>query len=391
MLEERILKQYREELIKIRRHFHRYPELANEEFETAKYIADYLSGCGLEIKNGLANTGLVGILKGSAGPSIAIRTEMDALPIHEENDVEYRSSRANIMHACGHDGHMAVALLTAKLLSGKKDRLKGNVIFIFQPAEENLPEGGAKRMLEEAPDIFDGLKAIFGFHFWPFYKSGTVAVSKSDMMAAGDVFEVVFKGVGAHGANPHQSSDVLMMTSDAILSLTSIISRNIKPGTLATLSVGVVKGGESPNVLPAASLIKGTTRYVDAAFQKNFPEKIHRVLDGVCKAYDGDYELIYRPGYPLLKNNPALAEIVLASAAAVIHRADVVEVTAPALTSEDFAVYLDRVPGCYFWVGTQSKQKDIINLLHSPRFDLDEEALLTALEMYLLICMHILG
>lgn len=389
-LDERLLKQHEDELIKIRRHFHRFPELANEEIETSQYIENYLLACGLEVRNGLAKTGLIGILKGSDGPSIAIRTEMDALPIEEDNNVDYRSTRANIMHACGHDGHMAVALVTAKILSKVKDRLKGSVVFIFQPAEENLPEGGAKRIMEDAKQVFDNQKAIFGFHFWPFLATGTVAVSKSAMMAAGDVFEVVFKGVGAHGANPHQSSDVLLMTSDAILSLTSIVSRKIKPGTLATISVGVVKGGDSPNVLPSGSLIKGTTRYLDDSFKNIFPEIIHRVIGGVCKAYNGDYELNYQYGYPLLKNNPDLAEMVMKCALSLKMSTNVMDIITPALTSEDFAVYLEKVPGCYFWIGTQNKRKDVVNLLHNPRFDLDESALLTAVEMYMKICKQLI-
>lgn len=386
MFDERLLKQYEDELIKIRRHFHRFPELANEEIETSRYIENYLLDCGLEVTNKLARTGIIGVLKGSGGPSIAIRADMDALPIDEENNIDYRSTRANVMHACAHDGHMAVALITAKILSKVKDRLRGSVIFIFQPAEESLPYGGAKRIMQDAKQIIGNQEAIFGFHFWPLLETGTVAVSKNIMMAAGDIFEVLFKGEGAHGANPDQSSDVLMMTSDAVLSLTSIISRKIKPGTLATLSVGVIRGGESPNVLPSNSFIKGTTRYIDSSFEKIFPENIRRVLDGVCKTYNGDYELKYHYGYPLLKNNPDLTELVIKCALSSKIGTNVIDISTPALTSEDFAVYLEKVPGCYYWIGTQNKRKDVVNLLHSPKFDLDESALLTAVKMYLKIC-----
>jgi len=386
LFDERSLELYEDELIKIRRHFHRYPELANEEIETSRYIENYLIGCGMEVKNKLATTGLIGILKGSGGQSIAIRTDMDALPIDEENNVDYRSTRANIMHACGHDGHMAVALITAKILSKVKDRLQGSVVFIFQPAEENLPEGGAKRMMKDAKQFIEKQEAIFGFHFWPLLDTGTIAVSKNTMMAAGDIFEVNFMGEGAHGACPDQSSDVLMMTSDAILSITTVISRKIKPGTLATLSVGVVRGGDSPNVLPSKSFIKGTTRYTDDSFKQLFPENIHRILEGVCKTYNGDYELNYHYGYPLLKNNSILAELVKECALSANIGKKVIDITTPALTSEDFAVYLEKIPGCYYWIGSQNKRKDVINLLHSPRFDLDESALLIAVKMYLKIC-----
>ena len=238
---ESMLQQYKSEIIDLRRHFHRFPELANEEHETADYVESYLRDCGLEVRRGLAKTGLIGILKGAPGASIAFRTEMDGLPIHEENRVDYRSTRENIMHACGHDGHMAVTLVTAKILSQAKERLNGNVLFIFQPAEENLLAGGAKRMLEDGAELFRDVHAIFGFHFWPSLETGAVAVSEGSMMAAGDVFEVNFSGVGAHGANPYQSSDVLMMTSEAALALTSIALRSIEPGTFATMSVGVIR------------------------------------------------------------------------------------------------------------------------------------------------------
>ena len=390
MLGEANLKQHKDELIEIRRHLHKFPELANEEFLTSSYIENYLKDCGLEVTNGIAGTGLIAVLEGSDGPTIGIRTEMDALPINEEHEVDYRSTRDNVMHACGHDGHMAVALITAKILSGMKNRLKGKVVFIFQPAEENLPAGGAKRMVEDAEAVLDNVNAIFGFHFWPTLPVGTIAVSKSAMMAAGDVFEIKFRGIGAHGANPHQSSDVLMMTSDAILSLTSIISRNIKPGTLATLSVGIVKGGESPNVLPSLSLTKGTTRYIDESFRDIFPEKIRRVLDGVCNSYNGSYELNYQYGYPLLKNDPDMADLVKKCALTAQNVTSIDTVTQPALTSEDFAVFLEKIPGCYFWIGSQTNDSEVINLLHSPKFDLDEMAMLTAVEMYLLICNELL-
>lgn len=386
-----IIQQYENELIDLRRHFHRFPELANEEHETADYVESYLRDCGLEVRRGLAKTGLIGILKGAPGASIAFRTEMDGLPIHEENRVDYRSTRENIMHACGHDGHMAVTLVTAKILSQAKERLNGNVLFIFQPAEENLPAGGAKRMFEDGAELFRDVHAIFGFHFWPSLETGAVAVSEGSMMAAGDVFEVNFSGVGAHGANPYQSSDVLMMTSEAALALTSIALRSIEPGTFATMSVGVISGGKYPNVLPSRSMIKGTTRYVDERFKEYFPEIIQRVINGICQTYSGKCQLNYQYGYPLLKNNPKLGRMVLNNARMAKTVNKVIEVTTPSLTSEDFAVYLEKIPGCYYWVGTQNKSNEVTNSLHNPRFDLDESALLTAVEMYLLICKQMLN
>ncbi|KUO51056.1 MAG: hypothetical protein APF76_16300 [Desulfitibacter sp. BRH_c19] len=385
------LKEYEKELISLRRHFHMHPELANEEYETAKYIEKYLHECGLEVIKGFAKTGIVGILKGKEGPSIGIRAEMDALPINETNDVIYKSRYPYKMHACGHDGHMAVTLVTAKILSKMKDKLNGSIVFIFQPAEENLPEGGAKRFCKEARDILKDLKAIFGFHFWPSTESGKVAVSKDPMMAAGDIFEVVFNGMGAHGANPHQSSDVLLMTSASVLSLTNIVARNIRPGIQATLSVGVIEGGKSPNVLPAESIIKGTTRYLSEDLKDVFPEKIDRVLDGISKAYSGSYKLKYSYGYPLLQNNEAMVDVVQKCAESVVGKSNLIEKIGPSLTSEDFAVFLKDIPGCHFWIGTYNPNNNLIHMLHNPQFDLDEAVMIIPVRILLMICQQLVN
>jgi len=386
LLDEGQVERYKDELIQIRRLFHRYPELANEETKTAEYVEEYLKNCGLKVVTGLAGTGLIGILKGSDGPTIAFRTDMDALPIEEENDVSYHSLHPNIMHACGHDGHLAVTLVTAKILSTMKDKIKGNVIFIFQPAEEDLPEGGAKRLIEDGKKILSSVDAIFGFHFWPSLPTGVVAASDEAMMAAGDIFEVYFSGKGSHGANPHESSDVLMMVCDAVLSLTGITLREIEPGIQATVSVGAIKGGESANVLPSNAFIKGTTRYVHDFLKKKFPETIERVLEGICKSYNGGFKMDYQYGYPILKNNPKMAGLVRESAKSVRSVSKVIHDPNPALACEDFARFLEKIPGSYFWVGTQNSNDGIENHLHSPRFDLDESALVIAVEVYLSIC-----
>lgn len=383
MLNMALLEEYNSELIRLRRHFHQFPELSNQEYETSKYIAEYLRECGLEVHTGLANTGVVGILTGSAGPKIGIRADMDALPIQEANEVSYRSNRPNIMHACGHDGHIAVVLCTAKILASVKEQIKGTVVFIFQPAEEDLPEGGAKRLIAEGEELFSDMQAVFGFHFWPEYESGMIGVSKDIMMAAGDTFEVTFSGPGAHGAMPHKSPDVLMMACDSVLSITSIVIRSLEPGTPATLSVGIVQGGLSPNVLPSEACIKGTTRYAREDLREFIPKKIDNILEGLSKKYGASYELKYEYGYPVLRNSPNLAEIVKKCA---IHiNGDVVDVTTPSLGSEDFSRFLEKIPGCYFWVGTKNQSKDVENFLHNPKYDLDDTALMAAVKMLIMI------
>lgn len=377
------LKQYEADIINLRRHFHKNPETANAEFETANFIKNFLCQCGLDVVSSIAQTGVIGVVKGALGdgPVIGIRSDMDALPINEENPVSYRSTKANQMHACGHDGHMAVTLMLAKILMTVRRQMRGKVVFIFQPAEENLPEGGAKRILAEGGRFFEDMNAIFGFHFWPFLETGKIAVTAEPMMAAGDIFEVRFIGRGAHGGTPHESTDVLLMACNAALSLTSIITRNIEPGTSATLSIGAIEGGKSPNVLPNNVLIRGTTRYIFKELGDIIPQKIENVLEGICRAYNGSYELAYRYGYPILKNDAAMAEAIAKSAVRVVGESGLVRIAKPSLTSEDFAVYLQKVPGCYFWVGAQCHREGVINALHNPRFDLDEAALLVALKV----------
>lgn len=393
MINSFLLKEYEKELIALRRHFHQYPELSNEEFKTSQYIADYLFNCGLEVYKNLAGTGVIGVLKGTKkgeGPTIGIRADMDALPIREETNVSYNSKNNSKMHACGHDGHMAVVLVAAKILTSLKDQLQGNVVFIFQPAEENLPEGGAKRLIKEGKDIFSSLTAIFGFHFWPALESGKIAVSKSPMMAAGDIFEVFFYGKGAHGANPHQSSDVLLMTSNSVLSLSSIFSRSIEPGNPAVLSVGIIEGGKSPNILPEEARIKGTTRYLTDELKNFIPNKIDSVLEGVCKSYNGRYKLDYTHGYPVLCSSPQMVDIVRKCAGKVFGSANVIEPERSSMASEDFAVYLQDIPGCFFWVGSQNINEGINYSLHNPVFDLDESQLIKAVEVFIRISVHFL-
>lgn len=385
--------EYEKELITLRRYFHQYPELPNEEVKTSQFIADYLSACGLEVHRNLAGTGVIGVLKGVKGneaQTIGIRADMDALPIREESSVSYRSKNNNKMHACGHDGHMAVVLITAKILASLEDQLQGNVVFIFQPAEENLPEGGAKRLIEEGKNIFSDLTAIFGFHFWPYLESGKIAVTKTPMMAAGDTFEVFFYGKGAHGANPHQSSDVLLMASNSVLSLSSIFSRSIEPGNPAVLSVGIIEGGKSPNILPSEARIKGTTRYLTNELNKFLPNKIDSVLEGICRAYNGRHELNYMYGYPVLCSTPQMVDVVRKCAGEVLGSASITEPERPSMASEDFAVYLQNTPGCFFWVGSQNKNSDINYSLHNPLFDLDESQLIKAVEIFVRIIKHFL-
>ncbi|ATW27041.1 M20 metallopeptidase family protein [Candidatus Formimonas warabiya] len=378
--------RYEQELVFLRRHFHKYPELSNEEGKTAEFISKYLVDCGLEIHESLAGHGVIGILKGLEGPSIGFRFDMDALPIEEETDRDFKSVYRNKMHACGHDGHMAVGLIAAKILSQMRSRLNGNILFIFQPAEENLPEGGAKRLVQDGKTLLSGLTGIFGFHFWPALKTGEIAVVPGALMAAGDVFEVEFTGKGAHGATPQHSSDVLMMASNAVIALTSVVLRNIEPGVPATLSVTVLEGGKTANVLPANALIRGTTRYLCRDFRNLFPEKIKAVLEGICKAYNGSHVLNYTYGYPLLENDFRMTQIIKACAGEMESGIDVITEVKPSLASEDFSVYLKTTPGCYYWVGCSREEGNWENCLHSPKFDLDESALKIATEMILTIC-----
>ncbi len=363
-------------IVERRRELHQCPELGYHEKETAGYVAGQLRELGVEVTEGIAGTGVVGLLRGrEPGPTVALRADMDALPVDEANDTPYRSRHEGRMHACGHDGHMATVLGAARLLTERQDSLPGNVRFLFQPAEECPPQGGAKDMIAEGVLRDPPVAAVFGLHIWPDLPVGKVGLTKGPIMAAADSFELRIRGEGGHGAAPHQAIDALVVTAHAVLALQSVVSRKIDPLEPAVVSVGTCHGGTAFNIIADEMVLEGTTRYLNPAVGRLLEEEMRRIVKNVGEAHAADCDLSYQFGFPPTINDPKMTELVAEAAAAVLGDDGVSWISAPSMTGEDFSYFLQEVPGCYFWLGTRNPGKGIVHPLHSSRFQIDEDVL----------------
>lgn len=357
----------------LRRDFHQHPELSGGEKRTAAVIADCLKSFGIAVKTFPTHSGVGGIIAGEKpGPTIALRADMDALPIREELDVPYKSVNPGIMHACGHDGHMAILLGAASMLVQNKNKLAGTVKLVFQPAEEAAPVGGARVMLQDG--FLNDVGAIFGLHVWPDLPTGHIGIKSGPLMAASDRFTVKILGKGAHAAQPHQGVDAITIGAAVINSFSHIISRQKNPIDTATLSIGSIHGGERYNVIAKEVVMEGTVRTLDEATRHEIPEQMKKMLAGVTQAYGANYELDYQPGYPVLNNWSEPTQAVIRAAGKVAGAKAVHTDVKPELGAEDFSSYLTRIPGAFFWLGCSKEGQDSAPL-HNSRFFLDEAAL----------------
>jgi hippurate hydrolase len=363
------------EAVSWRRHLHRHPELAFGERQTADFVAAQLERTGLKVHRGLAGTGVVGTLtRGTGRRSIGIRADMDALPIREESGAPHVSTVAGVMHACGHDGHTAIALAAARVCAGLPD-LDGTVHFIFQPAEEN--EGGGRRMVEEGLFKCFPCDSIYALHNWPALSVGTCVARDGAMMAAFGTFEVVVRGRGSHGAMPHAGNDAILTATHVVAALQSIVSRNVDPLQSAVVSVTQIRGGDTWNVLPDECLIRGTTRWYDAGIGDCLEERITRLANSIADGFGCTARVKYERRYPATINDPAAAQLVREVAAAT--RLTVVD-SPPTMGGEDFAFMLQAVPGCYLWLGA-GRAGDNPGL-HSPRYDFNDEVLPAGVDLW---------
>lgn len=366
----------RESIIRARRELHGRPELCHQEDHTAAFVADYLSDLGLEVTEGVAGTGVLGLLRGKGqGRTVALRADMDALPIDEANDVPYKSRHEGRMHACGHDGHMAMVLGAAALLAELESSLRGNVKFLFQPAEECPPEGGAKGMIADGALEDPPVAAVFGLHIWPDLPAGKVGLKSGPIMAAADSFEISVRGEGGHGAAPHQATDALVVAAHAVLALQTVVSRNVDPLESTVLSIGTCHGGKAFNVIAEQVMLEGTVRYLNPRLGGAVREDMKRIVENVGRAHGASCELDYQFGFPPTINDLEKTQLVAQAAGEVLGEEQVDWIQAPSMTGEDFAYYLQQVPGCYFWLGTKNPSKGIVHPLHSPRFRIDEDVL----------------
>lgn len=368
-LESRLAELF-DEMVSLRRHFHQYPELSFQEIETPKTIARYLRELGIEVREHVGGNGVVGRIRGGDGPTIALRADFDALPIQDVKDVPYRSKINGVMHACGHDAHTATLLVLAKVLM--ETDLPGDVVLIHQFAEELAP-GGAKPMIEDG--CLDGVDYIFGAHLWTPLPFGTVGVKSGPVMAAADRFELTIKGKGGHGAIPQHTVDALMVAVNVSGQLQQVISRRTDPLEPAVLTIGSFTSGQAFNVIAEEAKLSGTVRTFTQATQERIISEMSRVIASICAASEAEYELEYIKGYPAVVNHPTATETIRQVASDVVGIDGVIDLT-PMMVGEDFAYYLQHIPGSFFFTGAGNPERAAIFPHHHPRFDIDERAML---------------
>ncbi len=370
------------QLVNWRRDLHQHPELAFEEFRTAEVVSQKLSEWGILHKSGVAKTGIVATIQGEQpGPVLAIRADMDALPVQEKNQVPYRSQHEGRMHACGHDGHVAIALGTAYHLSQHRQDLKGTIKFIFQPAEES--PGGAKPMIEEGALKNPDVDAIIGLHLWNNLPIGTVGVRSGPLMAAVELFECHIQGKGGHGAMPHQTVDSVVVTSQIVTALQTIVSRTVNPLDSAVVTVGELHAGAAHNVIADSARMTGTVRYFNPELENVMGKRVDEIIAGICQSHGATYDLNYWSLYPAVINDAKMAELVRSVAETVIETPVGVVPECQTMGGEDMAFFLQEVPGCYFFVGAANKELGLAYPHHHPRFDFDETALGIGVEIFL--------
>ena len=362
------------ELVNIRRHLHENPELGFEEVATAQYIADYLAGLGLEVTSQVAKTGVVALLRGARpGKTVAIRADMDALPIQELNEVPYKSKHPGKMHACGHDAHVAAAIGAARILWELRDQINGNVKFIFQPAEE--APGGAEPMIAAGVLENPTVDAIIGGHVWGSLESGIIEVMSGPTMASSDIIRLKIIGKGGHAAQPHTTIDPIVIASEIVGALQKLVSRQTDPFESVVISICSFHAGDVFNVIPHSAYLEGAVRTLNNELRQELPHKIEKIIRGITEPYGATYELDYYLGYPVTVNDPGVTETVRKAAVSVLG-ADKVRVAARAsMGGEDYAYFLNKVPGTYIRIGTRNPEKGICQEMHHPRFDIDEAVL----------------
>jgi len=363
-----------EEIIEVRRRVHQYPELGFEEKKTAGLIAGHLRALGLDVTEGVGKTGVIGLLRGlQPGPTLAIRADIDALPIMENTGLPFTSCRSGLMHACGHDAHVAVVLGTAMILKGFQSLLRGNVKFIFQPCEET-PPGGAMEMIAMGVMEHPKVQGILGLHVNPLLPSGSIGVKYGTVMAAADMFKIVIRGMGGHGAAPHQAADAIVAAAAAIQALQTIASRRVDPSQPAVVTIGTIAGGCKSNIIADRVEMKGTVRTLCPKLRQRIPSLMEEIIKGTALAYNTEAELAYECGYPPLENSPAMVDLVREAALMVLGPEKVVEIQRSSMGGEDFAYFLQHCPGAYFYLGV-GKDNAVNHPWHHSQFDISETAL----------------
>jgi len=362
-------------LVEIRRHLHAHPELSGQEYQTAAFVAGVLSANGLHVEEGIGKTGVIGELQGTQ-PSdriLAIRTDMDALPIQERTSLEYASRIEGVMHACGHDIHTTVGLGTAMVLSQIAPELGGKVRFLFQPAEEIAQ--GANWMVRDG--VMNNVAAILGLHVFPSIPAGSVGIRYGALTAAADNLEIIIIGESGHGARPHEAIDAIWIAAQVITSLQQAISRTQNPLRPVVLSIGQINGGRAPNVIADKVQLLGTVRSLHPETRDKLPQWIENIVANVCNSYNAKYQVNYHRGVPSVQNDNALTQLLQSSAEEAWTNNCVRILPEPSLGAEDFSVYLEHAPGSMFRLGVGYEERIINHPLHHPQFEVDESAIIT--------------
>lgn len=358
-------------VVRMRRHFHANPELSFKEFRTAGRIEEELKSFGLEPKR-TGETGVVADISGSSGgKTVAVRADIDALPVKEENDLDFASGTEGVMHACGHDSHIAMALGAAKILAGKRDEFRGTVRMLFQAAEES-PPGGAVELIRGG--ALKGVDYVIGQHSISRYPAGTAAINYGPMMANADQFTIKIKGIGGHGSAPQEAVDALAIACQYVVQAQTIISRRIPPFKSAVVTFGTMNSGYRYNIIAPYAELTGTVRTFDEETRETVRHELERMLEGISKSTGCEYEFEYAKGYPALINNNDIALVIEDVAKEVLGEGSILH-PEPDMGGEDFAYYVKEVPGAFYFLGVRNDEKGITSPQHSPTYDVDESAM----------------
>ena len=368
-------RELKDRLIMWRRWFHRHPELSFREKETSAFIARALREMGLQVKEGVGGTyGVVALLEGKyKTPAMGLRADMDALPVQEETGAEYASQHPGIMHACGHDAHMAVLLGVAQVLSQMRPELPGTVVFIFQPGEEVLP-GGAEAIIKAGVLDDPPLQAMIGFHVTSYLPVGTVGIKEGIFMAAADNFTVKILGRTSHAAAPHLGQDAVVAAAQLVLALQTLVSRRMDPVQPVVLTVGTIRGGQKENIVAGEAVLEGTVRYLDLSLREGIKRHMEEIIKGVALATGTRKDFQYLEGYPPLYNDPELTAFFKEKAGELLGKEKIRELPHPSMGAEDFARYGEKVPLLYFNLGAMPREGSP-QPWHHPRFNIDEDCL----------------
>jgi amidohydrolase/hippurate hydrolase len=390
-----VAKELYPEVVDLRREIHRHPELSYQEFRTTALIRDYLAGIGIEAEPQLLETGVVAVLRGGGTPvsgsrrCVALRADIDALPVQEENACGFASEEDGCMHACGHDMHSAMLLGAAKVLAGMRDELNGDVLLIFQPAEEKAP-GGAKPMIDAGLLKTYKPSAIFAQHCFPSVRTGSIALCKGSFMAAADELYITVYGQGGHASAPHKARDPILASAHIVTALQHLVSRVAPPHESAVLSITSINGGHATNVIPGKVSMMGTMRTMNEELRAILHERLERTIRQVADAFDVKAELEIRTGYPVLYNDPEMTDFAWEAGKEYLGEGRVAN-SEPLMTAEDFAYYLRECPGAFWQIGTGVSDPRPGNTLHSSTFDPEESTLETGVGLMSYLAMRFLG